>query len=317
MKNTTIPIFFTIDDKYAPYLDVALHSLIANASKDYKYHIIVIHQELSKENKKRLAENADQQFSIEFYQMNDGLDKITDRIENRLRHNTFTLTIYFRIFIAEMFPQYDKGIYIDSDIVVPGDISKLYQIELEDNLIGACADHSIEKNETLMQYLENVVGVERHEYINSGVLLMNLKEMRKKEFSKRFLELLCTYHFDSVAPDQDYINAMCNGKIHYLEETWNTMPTEGRKILENPNLVHYNLFMKPWSYDIPYDHYFWEYAKQSSYYEELAANKENYTDEQKKEDMEGLGILVNRAHEMLHFEVTFKKVMESGEKVRI
>ena len=43
---------------------------------------------------------------------------ITDRIENRLRSDYFTMTIYFRIFIPDMYPEYDKAIYIDSDIVV-------------------------------------------------------------------------------------------------------------------------------------------------------------------------------------------------------
>lgn len=317
MRNNTIPIFFSIDDTYAPYLDVALHSLVANASRDFQYHIIVMYDSLSKENQERLGSNADDNFKIEFYRMEDKLDQITDRIENRLRHNNFTLTIYFRLFIAEMFPQYDKGIYIDSDVVVPGDISELYQIELGDNIIGGCKDHSIASNEILMQYLEKVIGVARDEYINSGVLLMNLKEMRAKKFGERFMELLCKYHFDSVAPDQDYLNAMCNGKILYLDECWDAMPAEGRKPLENPKLVHYNLFFKPWNYDIPYDAYFWDYAKMSSYYEELLEQKKSYSEDEKKADSEGLEILVNRANEIIHFDVTFKKVMERGEKVRI
>ena len=41
-KNEIIPIFFTIDDAYAPYLHVALISLIENASKDRNYKIIVV-----------------------------------------------------------------------------------------------------------------------------------------------------------------------------------------------------------------------------------------------------------------------------------
>jgi len=145
-----------------------------------------------------------------------------------------------------MFPEYDKGIYIDSDIVVPGDISELYNIELGDNLIGACSDKSVVDVPELARYMEEAVGVSRYEYINSGVLLMNLKEMRKKEFSKKFLNLLNTYHFDCIAPDQDYLNAMCNGKILYLDEAWDAMPTEGKEPLDNPKLIHYNLFQKPW-----------------------------------------------------------------------
>ena len=45
-----IPIFFTIDDKYAPYVSVAIKSIIQNASKEYNYKIIILHQELSDEN---------------------------------------------------------------------------------------------------------------------------------------------------------------------------------------------------------------------------------------------------------------------------
>ena len=46
-KQELIPIFFTIDDGYAPYLHVALISLIKNASKDRRYKIIVVYQELN------------------------------------------------------------------------------------------------------------------------------------------------------------------------------------------------------------------------------------------------------------------------------
>ena len=54
-KQELIPIFFTIDDGYAPYLHVALISLIKNASKDRKYKIIVVYQELNEENRNNLA----------------------------------------------------------------------------------------------------------------------------------------------------------------------------------------------------------------------------------------------------------------------
>ena len=75
---------------------------------------------------------------------------------------------------------------------------------------------------------------------------MNLKEMRLKNFEGHFFSLLNKYRFDTVAPDQDYINAMCNGKIFYIDQKWNAMPNEDQEPLENPSLIHYNLFSKPW-----------------------------------------------------------------------
>lgn len=42
--------------------------------------------------------------------------------------------------------------------------------------------------------------------------------------------------------------------------------------IENPKIIHYNLFDKPWCYDdIQYQDYFWEYAKQSVYYDKIKA----------------------------------------------
>jgi len=313
-----IPIFFTIDNSYAPYISVAIKSIIENASKDYNYKFIVLHQELNEENKEKISSLSKEGFEIKFVYMKDGLETITDRVENRLRCDYFTLTIYFRLFIPDMFPEYDKGIYIDSDIVVPGDISKLYNHELGNNLIGACADKSVVDVPELAKYMEEAIGVSRYEYINSGVLLMNLKEMREKEFTKRFLTLLNKYHFDCIAPDQDYLNAMCNGKILYLDESWDAMPTEGKVPLLNPNIIHYNLFQKPWCYEnIQYEEYFWKYAKQTKYYEQIVEFKKNYSEEQKQSDRECLGVLVSKGGKMSDNEVTFKKVMERGEQIRI
>ncbi len=318
LTKKEIPIFFTIDNSYAPYVSVAIKSIIENASKEYNYKIIILHQELNKENIENISSLAQEGFEIKFVYMKEGLEAITDRVENRLRCDYFTLTIYFRLFIPDMFPEYDKGIYIDSDVVVPGDISKLYNTDLGDNLIGACSDKSVVEVPELARYMEEAVGVSRFEYINSGVLLMNLKEMRAKEFSKRFLNLLNKYHFDCIAPDQDYLNAMCNGKILYLDESWDAMPTDGKEPLENPNIIHYNLFQKPWCYDnIQYEEYFWNYAKQTKYYEQIVEFKNNYSEEQKQSDKECLGTLVKKGGSMAENEVTFKKVMERGEQIRI
>lgn len=314
-----IPIFFTIDDGYAPYLSVAIKSMIQNASKENNYRIIVLYKELNEENKAKIAKIAEENFKIDFIYMKDELKAITDREENRLRCDYFTLTIYFRLFIPEMFPEYDKGIYIDSDVVIPGDISKMYNIDLGDNIVGACQDKSVVDVPELANYMEQAVGVDKYQYVNSGVLLMNLKKMREKQFSKRFLDLLNKYHFDSVAPDQDYLNAICNGKILYLDASWDAMPTEGSKEIENPNIIHYNLFQKPWCYDnIQYADCFWNYAKQTEYYDEIVEFKNNYSEEKKNADKECLENLIKKAAQLAeNEEMTFKKAMENGEKVRI
>lgn len=316
--NKEIPIFFTIDDGYAPFLAVALNSAIKNCSHEKQYKAIVLHQELNEANKAKLRSLQTDNFKIELTPMKANFEALDDRMSNRLRCDYFTLTIYFRLFIPEMFPQYDKGIYVDSDVVFTDDIAKLYDIDIADNFIGACNDLSIADIPPLVAYTENAVGVKKHEYINSGVLLMNLKKMRDCNLEDHFLNLLNTYHFDCIAPDQDYLNAMCNGKIYYLNESWDAMPNDAKPPLNKTNIIHYNLFSKPWCYDnIQYGDIFWKYAEDSGYIDEIKAYKAAYNDEKKKSDTECSELLVSRGLEIPKNEVTFKKLYEKGVKIRL
>ncbi|MEE1049823.1 MAG: glycosyltransferase family 8 protein [Clostridia bacterium] len=316
--NREIPIFFTIDDGYAPFLAVALNSAIKNSNPQRRYNSIVLYQDLNETNIAKLKSLETENFKISLTPIKANFDALDDRMSNRLRCDYFTLTIYFRLFIPAMFPQYDKGIYIDSDVVLTSDIAELYDIEIGDNLIGACNDLSIADIPPLVAYTENAVGVNKHEYINSGVLLMNLKQMREVDLEGHFLNLLNTYHFDSIAPDQDYLNAMCNGKIYYLDESWDAMPNDAKPPLAHTKLIHYNLFSKPWCYDgIQYGEEFWKYAEDSGYLDEIKAYKAAYTEEKKKADSECLELLVRRGSEIPDNEVTFKKLFDAGVKIRL
>lgn len=313
-----IPIFFTIDNGYAPFLAVALNSAIKNCDKKRQYKAIVLYQELSSSNLSKLKALETENFNIEFIPMRANFEALDDRMSNRLRCDYFTLTIYFRLFIPAMFPQYDKGIYIDSDVVLADDIATLYDIDIGENLIGACNDLSIADIPPLVAYTENAIGVKKEEYINSGVLLMNLKKMRACDLEGHFLNLLNTYHFDSIAPDQDYMNAMCNGKIYYLDECWDTMPNDAKPPLSHPSLIHYNLFSKPWCYDgIQYGDMFWHYAEDSGYIDEIKAYKADYSEHKKKADSDCLELLIKRGMEIPENEITFKKLHAKGVNIRL
>ena len=318
MMNREIPIFFTIDDSYAPFLAVALNSAIKNSDPQRNYKAIVLYQDLGADNISRLQSLQTENFKIELMPIRANMEALDDRMSNRLRCDYFTLTIYFRLFIPSMFPQYDKGIYIDSDVVLTDDIAKLFDIDIGENYIGACNDLSIADIPPLVAYTENAVGVNAKEYINSGVLLMNLKKMRDDDLEGHFLSLLNKYHFDSIAPDQDYLNAMCNGKIYYLEEKWDTMPNDAKPMLTETSLIHYNLFSKPWCYDgIQYEEQFWNYAQDCGFIDEIREFKASYTEDKKKADSECLELLVRRGMEIPENDITFKKMNEKGVRIRL
>ncbi len=318
MNKVTIPIFYAIDDSYAKFVAVSIKSLIMNANNNYNYDINVIYENLSEENAKKLKSLETDNVKIILTEMNQNLSMITDKLGNRLREYTFTLTIFFRLFIPVMFPKYDKCIYIDADTVIPGDISRLYNEDLGNNYLGCIVDKSTIDNEILASYFEEVVGIPRDKYINSGVLLMNSKKLRELKIDEKFLDLYIKYGFDVIAPDQDYINSMCYGHIKYLSDIYDAMPNPNNKEVEKPVIIHYNLFLKPWQYEnVQYYDYFWKYAKFTPYYDEILEIKNSYTDEDRKKDSEWMDLMVSRAESLVGTQNTLKNVFESGKETRL
>lgn len=318
MNKVTIPIFYAIDDSYSKFVAVSIKSLIMNANNNYNYDINVIYENLSEENAKKLKSLETDNVKIILTEMNQNLSMITDKLGNRLREYTFTLTIFFRLFIPVMFPKYHKCIYIDADTVIPGDISRLYNEDLGNNYLGCIVDKSTIDNEILASYFEEVVGIPRDKYINSGVLLMNSKKLRELKIDEKFLDLYTKYGFDVIAPDQDYINSMCYGHIKYLSDIYDAMPNPNNKEVENPVIIHYNLFLKPWQYEnVQYYDYFWKYAKFTPYYDEILEIKNSYTDEDRKKDSEWMDLMVSRAESLVGTQNTLKNVFESGKETRL
>lgn len=287
MENNldVIPIFFAVDDGYIPFLAVALQSLAENASNNYYYTIKILHTNIKEDNKKKILKYQKKNVNIEFVDLNYYIDEVKDKLYTR---DYYTKTTYFRLFIPNLYPQYDKAIYLDSDIVVLGDISELYNQEIGNSLIAAAPDDVIQTQEEFQEYAEKVVGVANYKnYFNAGILLMNLDELRKFDFQNKFLYLLETIKF-TVAQDQDYLNRLCKGRTKIIDKTWDRMPIAIDNIDEKDiKIIHYNLNFKPWRFDnVLYSEYFWSYAKKTEFYNEISKSKETYTEEERFKDME-------------------------------
>ena len=115
-----INIFYACDDRYVPFLTVSLTSLIENASDTREYNITVLHSGLSNssiESVKKLKKN---NIKIGFCNVSDKLKAIADQLELR---DYYTLSIYYRIFIPELFPHLQKAVYLDADTVLLKDVA--------------------------------------------------------------------------------------------------------------------------------------------------------------------------------------------------
>ena len=304
-----IPIFFSTDDNYIPYLDVAVSSLIANASRDYSYRIIVLNTGLRSDNIAKVKQNERPGFAIDFIDISKRIEKIRSHFKN-IYH--FSIVTYYRLFIASLFPQYDKILYLDCDIVVLGDVAELYHTDLGQNILGAVTDQYVCNTMEFRLYAEKAIGVDPDTYFNAGILVISLDQFRKNRIEQKFIRLITEYDFDLLDPDQAYLNYLCFGKTHMLPNGWNkapmALPCEGKK-----NIVHYALYKKPWQYDDVMDgEYFWHYAEKSPFYAQILQNKAAFTHRERMQKEAAAQDILLHAKKIIASGYTFSKKLAGG-----
>ena len=172
-----IPVFFAADNNYAPFMAVALASMLEKASKNYFYKVCVLTTDLYREYIEQLETICQNTMpgnaSVEFVSLREEMEKTSGTFHLR---DYYSRETYCRIFIPRFFPQYDKVIYLDSDLVVTGDISELYNIDIGDNLVGAAIEEVMQSFDVFGTYVEKALGIPREKYFSAGVLLINAKK---------------------------------------------------------------------------------------------------------------------------------------------
>lgn len=288
-----IPIFFATDDNYAPYLVVALQSIVDNSSADNQYNIYIMATTLSVYNVAQLNKFNRDNFTVEYIDVTSKLDSMGDILHLR---DYYTNTTYYRLFIPSIASEYDKVLYLDCDIIVRRDIANLYNHDIGDNLVGAIVEDVMNNYDVFGTYVEKALGINRKLYFNAGILVMNLDAMRKENLEQQFVDLIKAFKFE-VTQDEDYLNVLCKGRITWIEQGWNIAPIPGTELPEElVHLIHYKLAFKPWNYnDIIYQQYFWHYCQKTAYFEQLQTQRDTYSTQQIAKDKNGFDSLVAKA----------------------
>ena len=306
----SIPVFYACDDNFVKYTIVSLQSMMEHASKDRTYEIHVLHTNISEEMQQKMYTMQNENFTVQFDNVTEYLHEIQEKLPLR---DYYSKTTYFRLFIAEMFPKLDKAVYIDSDTVVLGDIAQLYDYELGDSYVGACNEQVMIQEDVYGTYVEKVLGVERNNYFNAGMLVINCEQFRKNQVLRQFIELLLTYNF-VVTQDEDYLNLICHNKVCWLPQKWNvevfgTIPCPEEEIC----VLHYIMVSKPWHYrDCRLQQYFWDSAKKTSVYEEIVQVLKSYTDEERAEDAASAERLMQTAKDEIAKENNYLNLLRAG-----
>ncbi len=289
-EKDSVNIVFGSNNKYAKYLGVALNALIENTSQDRLYDIIILETDIQDDIKQvilNLIANKNN-ISIRFINTKEIYESLDT--EKLFCHIYFTKEMYLRLFIPQLLKDYDKAVYLDCDTLIQSDVAELYDTELENNYLAAVKDFNtivnFKHNDKVKYYYEQVLKYGNMDnYFNSGMLVMNLTELRNVNLIEKTLELLET-HKELLYPDQDLLNIICKNNVKIIHSGWNfvfsvnsaliydnyfiPLAVEWSKGLESQKIIHYLSNLKPWLYpELGYSDIWWLAAKRTPFYQDL------------------------------------------------
>lgn len=253
-----VVIVCAADNNYAMPLAVTVRSAIANFKSDRQLALFILDGGISKTNKRKIAKSLDsKQVNITWIRLDDAL------FEDLALNRHVTIPTYYRLLLPQILPpEFTKAIYLDSDMVVTGNLAELWNIDIGDNYLLAVQDDvllNISMCEALPNYQKLGIAPDA-KYFNAGLLVINVAKWRAENIGQKILDYIRDNQ--QYRPnDQDGLNAILATKWGELHPKWNQMPrvydesfrknnlfpeNVYQELLHHPCIIHFTNTPKPW-----------------------------------------------------------------------
>lgn len=289
--SITVPVAFATDLGYLNPTLVAISSMLKNAKDTTFYDIYILSpsncaEQIQKETS--FLKEKYKNFSLNVVDMKDSFSNVKMSISH------ITEQTYYRLKLPSILSKYDKCLYLDGDIIVNGDLAELYRNNITDHWIaGVRAPGYYYPNDWVEKHTKEIGLPSISNYVNAGVLLINLKEFRKNNLEEKMISLI-PKRFSSQ--DQDILNLCCYDKIKILPVKYNFMTKytkyengaiviekqdrdifgeeECKMAMESPIIIHYADKVKPWQDSSVVLYNVWqEYSKDVPAYKDRKKSK--------------------------------------------
>jgi len=262
-----INVCFGFDNDYSQHCAAVIASILYNSNKDDTYVFHIISDYISDENKEKfylLKKIKD--CSIKYYKIS------TKEFENLNTKNKLPSSAFYRFKLFDIL-KINKVIYLDCDTIVRKDISELYKTNIKDYYCAGVEDivgKTLKKRYSLS---------ETSTYINSGVILINLKLCKEDKIYDKLIDFI-DVPLNGLYGDQDILNIIVQEKVKTLDLKWNCMykyhteyddKTYYNNAAKDPAIIHYISIYKPWipgKYSYLKKDYF-KYLKLTPYYNDF------------------------------------------------
>jgi lipopolysaccharide biosynthesis glycosyltransferase len=251
MLSNEISVLFSSDEKYIRYCATTITSILLNASQPGNIHFYILSPDCSKNSKERLEKLCflfDAQLTILPIDLN--------RFKSLPSIEHLSLNTYSRLYAPELCSNIKRLLYLDADIVVLGDIVKLFNLDLAGKPLGAVPHVQFPYEKIFQKKFD--VAVDSH--FNGGVMLMDCDLWRKNSYSDLVIQWASNHAKHLTFADQDALNGVFAGQYCHLPGVWNVearlfqekllgLPQTEEIIdrISSPMLIHYTGGDKPWA----------------------------------------------------------------------
>jgi lipopolysaccharide biosynthesis glycosyltransferase len=254
MEEMNLNILLAINKQYKEQAIVLIYSIL-KSNKEDNINLYIMHRSLSYFDEKEIINRVGgSKCKMNFIKIDSTKLKKLPVYQKR-----YPLEIYFRLYAANYLPEdVDRILYLDADTLVINGLNNLYNMDFENNYFIATTHVG-----KLLKGINNIrLDLDKEDkYINTGVMLMNIKELRKVDIEKEISKFLKNNNL-LLLPDQDIISQVFGKKIklvdaniyNFGEREWNkhniknpNKPIDLRWIRKNTVIIHYYGKNKPWN----------------------------------------------------------------------
>ncbi len=247
-------ILVCLDSNYINPLKVMLYSLFSN-NENSNFDIYLMHSKIPQDKLNSLNDYIVSNWpNNSFYPIKVS----SDDFKNAPVVSYYSEEMYYRLFAHKYLPKnMERILYLDPDILVINEINDLYNVDFGNNLFAACHHNKIFiKGINKIRLLQYQI----EEYYNSGVLMMNLTEQRKRIEEKEIYDFIEKNKAILILPDQDILNSLYSKDIKDVDEilynydtrfyTYYKFLSKGKVdmdyIFDNTVILHFCGKKKPW-----------------------------------------------------------------------
>lgn len=261
-----INIVCVCDNHYAILLAALIKSIESNHHTPEKLTFFVVEDGVSENNKRKITDWVNPDIiTIHWLAMNDCVPK---DIKLPMDKTNLPPNIYTRLFIPNFIEEsIKKVIFLDVDMIMLEEISKLWTIDLEGKTVAAVQDQFI-------QVVSRWGGLANHEqlgipadtkYFNSGLMVIDIDQWKKEDVTNRVIKSVSDHKEHSLFGDQYGLNVILNEQWKLLNPLWNRFAYSEE---ERPFLIHFTgrkPIYKSYEFSEKYKDIFYTYLRQTGW----------------------------------------------------